>query len=283
MADGRGGKARSVAKVAGEFLLGVGKLGTYASGISFFFIMSLIPLMILASVLIPRMGFYEEDLLRLAGEVVPGIFLSFVDGVIKEAYGASANLVPFSVLIMLWTASQAMLALKKGLNAAYGLSDSRNYFILRVLSGMYVFLVMLVLIAALVFMIFEDVIRGLALAYLPSSPLVNFGLSGMKSVVVFALAIFAFATLYVIVPTGRRSFLGQLPGAVFTATAWFLFSFFFSLYISGANIYTAFYGSLSISIMLSLWLYFCVYILLIGAYLNAFVASFLEERKRNRG
>ena len=56
-------------------------------------------------------------------------------------------------------------------------------------------------------------------------------------------------------------------GAVFSALAWVVFSFFFSLFIS-SSIYTTYYGSLAAIAVFMMWLYGCFYILLLGANLN---------------
>jgi membrane protein len=61
----------------------------------------------------------------------------------------------------------------------------------------------------------------------------------------------------------------QLPGAFFAATVWSMFSWGFSLYVTYSNSYSI-YGSLSIIVIIMLWLYFCMYIMLIGAYLNRY-------------
>jgi membrane protein len=60
----------------------------------------------------------------------------------------------------------------------------------------------------------------------------------------------------------------QLPGACFTSLAWLLFSSLFSIYVGQVGQFSALYGSLTMLILAMLWLYFCMYIVFIGAVLN---------------
>ncbi len=64
-------------------------------------------------------------------------------------------------------------------------------------------------------------------------------------------------------------FVGAGPGAVFAAVVWSVFSWGFSIYVTYGNSY-GIYGSLSIIIIVLLWMYFCMYIIMIGAYMNRY-------------
>ena len=65
----------------------------------------------------------------------------------------------------------------------------------------------------------------------------------------------------------------QLPGAIFAAVCWLLFSFGFSLYFSNFSNFSYMYGSLAAIVLLMFWLYFCICILFIGAEINDFLKS----------
>ena len=61
-----------------------------------------------------------------------------------------------------------------------------------------------------------------------------------------------------------------------SAVAWSLFSLGFSVYLDYYDGFSNMYGSLTTIILILLWLYFCMYIVLIGAEINAY----FEERLR---
>ena len=73
----------------------------------------------------------------------------------------------------------------------------------------------------------------------------------------------------------------QLPGAVFTACGWLLLSFFFSVYLDVFEGFTSMYGSLTTIILIMLWLYGCMYIILLGGEINALLEKFLQKRAGN--
>ena len=78
-----------------------------------------------------------------------------------------------------------------------------------------------------------------------------------------------FAVLYMMLPNRKTTFVDQLPGALFSAVAWYLFSFGFSIYIEYTRAYTM-YGSLTTLMLFMFWLYFVMYIVLIGVEINHF-------------
>lgn len=61
-----------------------------------------------------------------------------------------------------------------------------------------------------------------------------------------------------------------LPGSLAAAAAWLLFTWLFSLYIVYGGGYTT-YGSLAAIIITLLWMYWCMYIILLGAYVNMYI------------
>ena len=61
-----------------------------------------------------------------------------------------------------------------------------------------------------------------------------------------------------------------MPGALLTAMAWMVFSYFFSLYFTFFPNFSNMYGSLTAIIMIMLWLYVCMNIVLYGAEINAY-------------
>ena len=75
----------------------------------------------------------------------------------------------------------------------------------------------------------------------------------------------------------ERKFYHHLPGAVFAAAGWMLFSYFYSLYTTYFTGVSYIYGSLTAVVLLLLWMYVCMIILLIGAELNKLIAG--SDRK----
>ena len=69
----------------------------------------------------------------------------------------------------------------------------------------------------------------------------------------------------------------QFPGAVFTAFGWTLASFVFSVYMDIFRGFSNMYGSLTTIVLIMLWLYFCMYILLLGGEVNVILRDMEQE------
>ena len=98
--------------------------------------------------------------------------------------------------------------------------------------------------------------------------IVSFAMN-FRFLLVWAVLSVLFAAVYAYVPDKKLEFREQIPGAVFSAVVWSVFSWAFSYYVTYGNTY-GIYGSLSIIIIVLLWMYFCMYIIMIGAYLNRY-------------
>ena len=90
--------------------------------------------------------------------------------------------------------------------------------------------------------------------------------------VMIGITITAFSGIYTYIPNKKIIFKKQIPGAAFVAAAWGIFTFGFSLYIEYFSGFIA-YGTLGTIILFLLWLYFCSYIMLMGAVINWFYNS----------
>jgi membrane protein len=76
-----------------------------------------------------------------------------------------------------------------------------------------------------------------------------------------------FLIIYVVIPNRKTKVMNELPGAMVCAGGWMGFSYAFSYYIDHSN-YSSMYGSLTTIVLFMLWMYFCMYILFIGAEIN---------------
>lgn len=114
----------------------------------------------------------------------------------------------------------------------------------------------------------------------------------LKDVVSIAFLTLVFMLLYKFVPNRKAKLLSQAPGAVFSSVCWYLFSIGFSLYVTYTPGLSNMYGSLTTIILAMLWLYFCMYIILLGAEINSYFEeqfrmvsryrSLLHEEKKNK-
>ena len=91
-----------------------------------------------------------------------------------------------------------------------------------------------------------------------------------------------FDVIFTALPNKKLTFKSQMPGAAICAVAWYVFSFALSIYVDYFNGFSM-YGSLTTIALIMLWLYFCMYIMMMSAEVNViFNENFRKWLKRDR-
>ena len=90
----------------------------------------------------------------------------------------------------------------------------------------------------------------------------------LRSITAFSVLTLFFAFTYTFVPKRKGRFLWQLPGSALASIGWIAFSQLFAFYYENIANYSYLYGSLSTLVFFMLWLFFCIYILFVGAEIN---------------
>ncbi len=243
-------------------------ISTYAASIAFFFFLSVVPMLIMICTIIPFTPLTEENLVELVTDFLPDQVDTLAESLISEVYDKSAGILSFAIIATIWSAAKGVMALMRGLNAINGVEEKRNYFVVRAIASFYTLVMLVVVILSLFVMVFGDQLVTLALHRIPQLQKLSFAMN-FRFLFVWAVLSVLFAAVYAYVPDKKLSFREQIPGAVFSAVVWSIFSWFFSYYVTYGNSY-GIYGSLSIIIIVLLWMYFCMYIIMIGAYINQY-------------
>ena len=251
-------------------------MGTYASSMVFFFILSVIPLLILLLQLLPYLGLSRYDLIDFLFQVIPESGYALVARIVSEAYRTSGSVVSISALTLFWSASRGTMALRTSLNNIYDEKERRSYPVLCLISLGYTAALILIF-AAMLFIIFVGPVSTYLANAMPEVFNNPVTVELWNKVLFFLLMVLAVTLVYTFIPAGRRPFVRQIPGAVLVTVVWAVFSFFFSIYMAGYNTYTMFYGSLGVIAIMIFWLYWCFYILLIGAFFNRLVGERWER------
>ena len=88
--------------------------------------------------------------------------------------------------------------------------------------------------------------------------------------------------IFTTLPNKKLQFRRQVPGAAICAIAWYVFSFALSIYVDYFNGFSM-YGSLTTIALIMLWLYFCMYIMMMSAEVNViFNENFRKWLKRDK-
>ena len=250
-------------------------ISIYASGTAFFFFLSLMPTLIIVCSLLPFTSLTEKNLLIAAVEIMPDFLDSITVLMIKQMYEQSSKILPFAIIIMLWSSSKGMLGLMYGLNVVNEVSETRNYFLIRLEATFYMVITVAALLLSLTLSVFGKSIVYAIYNQFPDIGGLLYLLMRFRFLFVWILLTLVFTITYTYVPNKKLKMRYQMPGAVFTAVGWSLFSFVFSVYVERFRGMST-YGSLSTIIIMMFWLYCCLYILLIGANLNRYFGPLIQ-------
>ncbi len=243
-------------------------LGAYSSQSAYFIILSFIPFLLLLMTLIRYLPITSELTTDGILSVLPESVQIFIMNIIDEVYAKTGAVVPITAIVSLWSAGKGFQALTNGLNVINGVQETRNYIYMRVRSILYTIVFIASIVLTLFLLVFGRSIQRLLTEFWPFvAEITNFILQFSTIITMFVLAV-AFLLFYTFLPNRKQHIKKQIPGALFTAVAWSAFSFGFSMYFDYFKGFTDMYGSLTTIILLMLWLYFCMYLFLIGAEIN---------------
>ena len=247
-------------------------ISAYAASIAFFLFLSVVPMLMMICTIIPYTPLTEEDLVSAVTELTPEMVDPLAESLISDVYDHSSGIMSVALIATIWSAAKGVMALMQGLNAINGVEEKRNYFVVRAIASLYTVVMLIVVILSLFLMVFGNQLVNLALHRIPHlKSVVSFAMN-FRFLLVWLILTLLFAAIYAYVPDRKLKFKEQIPGAVFSAVVWSVFSWGFSIYVTYGNSY-GIYGSLSIIIIVLLWMYFCMYITMFGAYLNCYFNS----------
>lgn len=249
-------------------------VAAFSAQAAFFIIISFFPFVMFLLTLVQYMPVTESDLLKILTSVIPDVIKSLVVTLVQEIYDkASGTIISITIITALWSASKGFFAIVKGLNSVYGITETRNYIKLRLISIFYTLIFAVMLIVSLGFLVFGNRIYiwiSGRFAFLNELALL---IISLRTVVGLCVLVVFFTALYLFIPNRKSNFMRELPGAVLTAAGWMGFSYLYSFYIDNMGNHSYMYGSLTAIVLLMIWLYACMYMMFIGAEVNVIFAG----------
>jgi len=249
-------------------------IDAFSAKAAFFIVLSFFPFLMFFLNVINYLPVHDSIMNILSGNIFPKAINRMLITVITEISAkASGTLLSVSAIVMLWSASVGMLSVSRGLNVIYHKNETRNYFVLRIISCLYTLMLAALLILLLVIMVFGNSIAEILVNRFPHISSFTGVILSVRTVVAVCVLLVFFLFVYVVAPSGKNKIKHQFPGALFSSVLWILFSYLFSYYIDNFSNYSYIYGSLTAILLLMLWLYFCMYIMFIGAEINMYLSS----------
>lgn len=244
----------------------------YAANAAYFIILSAFPMVMLLLNILSYTTLSGGALLEILEQVIPEALMPPVSRLLNGMFASSSTtLVSVSALATLWASSRGVYGILVGLNRIYGVQEDRGYIFTRLLSLVYTFLFLLVLLLTLALHVFGQTI----MAQIPhtDSRAIQFVMEIISSrfLVLLVIQTAVFTAMFMFLPNRRNKLLTSLPGALLASLGWLLFSDVFSIYVSHFGNYSTIYGSLSAVAIAMLWLYTCMAIVFYGGALNKYL------------
>ena len=127
---------------------------------------------------------------------------------------------------------------------------------------------MISIIITMVLLVFGNSIFNFLISLLPILKEISILTLVLRYLVSFIVLSVFFIIIYKVANFKLTTIKKTVPGAMFSSLGWMVFSYVFSIYIDNFSNMSYMYGSLTAVIILMLWIYFCIYILFIGAEIN---------------
>lgn len=246
-------------------------LFVFAAGLSYYFVLSLFPLLILiASALsylpIPHLF---DALLRLMALLVPGDGMGLVRNIVSDVISHKhSSLLTLGLVFTIWTASSGFAAMIDGLDVVYRVRETRPVWKTRPLALGLAFLVGSLLLLALAMMT-EGTHFGLWFTGKVSlNPVFLAAWRYLRWSIAVGSAVLAAELLYHFGPNLKQRFRDSLPGAIIAVMTWIGLSYLLGSYFRHFDSLDKTYGVLGAAIALYVWFYLSGVAILFGGEIN---------------
>lgn len=253
-------------------------VGAYAAQTSYFFMLCMIPIILLLLTMVQYTPVTKADVMTAVIQVFPSSVDSLITSIVNQVYNQSTGVIPITIVVALWSAGKGVLAMTSGLNCVYKCNETRNYVFLRIRATIYTVMFIIVIIFLLVLSVFGNTLNLFIAEHIPIMLGVAEKLLETR-IIITPIVLVAFSLMiYKFLPNRRDKFRYQLPGAMFSAVGWMIISWIFSVYLDVFKGFSSMYGSLTTIVLIMLWMYFCMYCIMLGGELNVLLDGKIFER-----
>ena len=256
-------------------------LFVFAAGLSYYFVLSLFPLLVsMASLLgyvpIPHLF---EGLLSLMARLVPGDGMNLVRSIVSDVISHKhTHFLTLGLVFTIWTASSGFAAIIDGLDVVYRVRETRPIWKTRPIALGLTLLAGSLLLVAVGLMV-EGTYLGLWFAgRFDLGPAIPAAWRYLRWGVAIVLAVLAVELLYHFGPNVRQRFRDSLAGAIVAVVTWIGLSYLLRSYFRRFDNLDRTYGPLGAAIGLYVWFYLSGFAILVGGEINFLLGELRDHR-----
>jgi membrane protein len=256
-----------------------------ASYIALSTLMALFPFLILVTALAAFLGSNNlaDEVANLLLDTWPREVAAPIAGEVHRVLTVTrGDVLTASAVSSVYFASSGVESLRIGLNRAYGAMETRNWFLLRLESIVYVLVGALALLALAFLVVLAPLMFATALKYAPWLEPLEATFTFVRFAVASSVITLALVLVHKWLPAGRRRYREIVPGILATLILWLAGGILFGRYLAEfSSNYVTYYAGLA-SVMIALvYLYFTGAIFMYGGELNSAICQ--PRRDQDRG
>lgn len=242
-----------------------------AGNVAFRVLLAVFPFLIFTSSLTAFVGTPDmaEDLISFLIAIVPTTLIEPVVSEVRQVMTVQrGGVMSVGILLTIWFALGGVDGVRIGLNRAYGVRETRAWYVL------YPVMALMVVVASLVL-----VVMGYLLVLAPRAgswlhilfpgfdpASVTIGLIRYPAAALILMSSLFLA--HVFLPARRTRFSSIYPGVLFTVGTWLTLTVAFSFYLDHFATYASYYGGLAGIIAMLYFLYLAALVLIFGGEIN---------------
>ncbi|MGN1414214.1 MAG: YihY/virulence factor BrkB family protein [Anaerovoracaceae bacterium] len=240
-----------------------------AAEIAFYFLLSIVPTLILLSQLLGLFSisldgirdWLNTDMIQVEGA---DMILSLLD------YSPSGVNSVFLAVTAVWAASRAQFAMLRITNYTLtdGISTGKGYVRDRIRSLKTVVITVFTIGFSLVILVYGELILKLVFGIVVGSEIAEKTWVMIRWPIAAGLYFLMISYNYYVLPTHRVPYRAVVPGSIFASIGLMVVTWVYSIYTSVSSGYDILYGSFSNFVALMFWFYLLSWVLFLGVILN---------------
>ena len=245
----------------------------FAAQISFYLMLSVVPILILIIQCLGLFGISMETALNVIEQYTGNRISNVVSMLFQFSSIGFGNII--FLIIAFWAGSRASFSISRIANYTMteGRNTGKNFFVERARAILTMLLTMISLVAAIVILCYGKIILLgiLAALRIEDTAFVDSFWLWLRWPLGFVLYFFIIGYNFYILPTVRKPFRTVIPGAIFAAVGMLIVSWAYTFYTGSLVNYDIMYGALSSVLALMIWFLLLSWVLILGLMCNKVV------------
>ena len=253
-----------------------------AASIGYYFLFSVFPLLLFAVILLSYFldtEYVQREIIRFVQDIFPGAEVLIYENLQSLLANRGSNSILASVSL-LWSGSGMINGIITNVQLAFPEANKRGFFINRAFAIIAILLMIFIVAGLLIFSLVFNISDAFAYFDITITKSVTTLINIFSSYVLPVLFLYIFGfVLYYLVPTAKVDRGAARIAAILFAVVWRLFSIIFGKYVlSPMNRYDLIYGSVTVIVLLLLFIYFSAFIIIYPAHLAAAITHYKQRR-----